>query len=248
MAGVDNSKVSVHTFDIKSKVTRKMDLPIDAESYIPRIKFTDSPDALAVMVLNRHQDQFDLYFSNPKSKVSKIMVRDKNPQYIKEDAYSNVNFFPENIIMMSERDGYNHLYLYTIGGNLVKQITKGNFEVKSFLGWDKATGTFYYESNEGNPTQTAIYKVDSKGRKTLLSSKKGTNSAIFSKSLKNYINTFSNATTPPVLTINDNNGKYCLLCLITGNLMRNYLKLLCQQRSFSNSETSKGIELNGWIY
>lgn len=247
MAGVDNSKVSVHTFDIKSKVTRKMDLPIDAESYIPRIKFTDSPDALAVMVLNRHQDQFDLYFSNPKSKVSKIMVRDKNPQYIKEDAYSNVNFFPENIIMMSERDGYNHLYLYTIGGNLVKQITKGNFEVKSFLGWDKATGTFYYESNEGNPTQTAIYKVDSKGRKTLLSSKKGTNSAIFSKSLKNYINTFSNATTPPVVTINDNNGKVLSTMLDNRKLNEKLSKVAMPTKEFFKFKTSKGVELNGWI-
>ena len=53
---------------------------------------------------------------------------------------------------MSEKDGYNHLYLYTSGGNLVKQLTKGNFEVKDFLGWDEATNTFYFESNEAVAT------------------------------------------------------------------------------------------------
>ena len=67
---------------------------------------------------------------------------------------------------MSERDGYNHLYLYSAGGNLIKQITKGEFEVKNFIGCDKKTNTYYYSSNEGSPLRTAIYKIDAKGRKT----------------------------------------------------------------------------------
>lgn len=111
-----------------------MDLPLDADGYIPRIKFTDDKNALAIMTLNRHQNRFDLYFANPRSTLCKLMVRDEAPQYIKEEAYSNIVFYPKNFVVMSEKDGYNHLYLYTSGGNLVKQITKGNFEVKDFLG------------------------------------------------------------------------------------------------------------------
>ena len=190
MPGIDNSKVTVHTFDIKSKVTRKMDLPLDADGYIPRIKFTDDENALAIMTLNRHQNRFDLYFANPRSTLCKLMVRDEAPQYIKEEAYSNIVFYPKNFVVMSEKDGYNHLYLYTSGGNLVKQITKGNFEVKDFLGWDEATNTFYFESNEGSPLRTAIYKVDGKGKKTKLSKQEGTHKAIFSNNMKYYINTF----------------------------------------------------------
>lgn len=143
MPGIDNSKVSVHTFDIKSKVTRKIDLPLDEDGYIPRIKFTNDENALAIMTLNRHQNRFDLYYANPRSTLCKLMVRDEAPQYIKENAYSNITFYPEHFVVMSEKDGYNHLYLYTAGGNLVKQITKGNFEVKDFLGWDQANNTFY---------------------------------------------------------------------------------------------------------
>lgn len=123
-----------------------MDLPLDADSYIPRIKFTDDENALAIMTLNRHQNRFDLYFANPRSTLCKLMVRDEAPQYIKEEAYSNIVFYPKNFVVMSEKDGYNHLYLYTSGGNLVKQITKGNFEVKDFLGWDEATNTFYLKA------------------------------------------------------------------------------------------------------
>lgn len=95
MPGIDNSKVTVHTFDIKSKVTRKMDLPLDADGYIPRIKFTDDENALAIMTLNRHQNRFDLYFANPRSTLCKLMVRDEAPQYIKEEAYSNIVFYPK---------------------------------------------------------------------------------------------------------------------------------------------------------
>ena len=80
MPGIDNSKVSVHTFDIKSKVTRKIDLPLDEDGYIPRIKFTNDENALAIMTLNRHQNRFDLYYANPRSTLCKLMVRDEAPQ------------------------------------------------------------------------------------------------------------------------------------------------------------------------
>ena len=180
-AGVVNSKVSVHSFDIKSRVTRKMELPVDSDGYVPRIKFTDDPEKLAIMTLNRHQNRFDLYMANPRSAICKVAIRDEAEQYIKEQAYSDITFYPEHIVMMSERDGYNHLYLYTIGGNLVKQITKGEFEVKDFLGWDQKANVFYYTSNEGSPLRTAVYKIDGKGKKTKLSTRTGTNSALFSK-------------------------------------------------------------------
>ena len=247
MPGIDNSKVTVHTFDIKSKVTRKMDLPLDADSYIPRIKFTDDENALAIMTLNRHQNRFDLYFANPRSTLCKLMVRDEAPQYIKEEAYSNIVFYPKNFVVMSEKDGYNHLYLYTSGGNLVKQITKGNFEVKDFLGWDEATNTFYFESNEGSPLRTAIYKVDGKGKKTKLSKQEGTHKAIFSNNMKYYINTYSNINTPPVITLNDNNGKE-LATLVDNNTLKHQVsRLNMPSKELFSFKTNDGVELNGWI-
>ena len=246
MPGVDNSKVTVHTFDIKSKVTRQMDLPLDADGYIPRIQFTDNPDVLAIMTLNRHQNRFDLYFANPRSTLCKLVVRDEAEQYIKEEAYGNMTFYPENFVMMSERDGYNHLYLYSAGGNLIKQITKGEFEVKSFIGWDKKTNTYYYSSNEGSPLRTAIYKIDAKGRKTKLSSREGTNSAIFSKSMKYFINTFSNISTPPLITINDNTGKELITLVDNQRLKDKVASMTLPSKEFFSFKTSEGVELNGW--
>ncbi len=247
MPGIDNSKVTVHTFDIKTKVTREMDLPLDPDGYIPRIQFTDDANVLAIMTLNRHQNRFDLYFANPRSTLCKLAVRDNAEQYIKEDAYGSMAFYPENFVMMSERDGYNHLYLYTAGGHLIKQITKGEFEVKNFLGWDTKSNTYYYTSNEGSPLRTAIYKIDSKGRKTKLSSKEGSNRAIFSKNMKYYINTFSNINTPPVITINDNNGKTLTTLVDNQKLVQKVAGIQMPIKEFFTFKTSDGVELNGWM-
>ena len=247
MPGVDNSKVSVHTFDIKSKVTRKLDLPLDEDGYIPRIQFTKDENTLAIMTLNRHQNRFDLYFANPRSTLCKLVVRDEAEQYIKEEAYGNMTFYANNFVMMSEKDGFNHLYLYSAGGNLIKQITKGQFEVKDFLGWDEKTNTYYYSSNEGSPLRTAIYKIDAKGRKTKLSSKEGTNQAIFSKSMKYYINTFSNLATPPVITINDNTGKTLTTLVDNKKLAQKVASMNLPSKEFFTFTTSDGVQLNGWI-
>lgn len=246
-SGMQNSLVSVHTFDIKSKVTRTMDLQLDKEDYIPRIRFTSDPEKLAIMVLNRHQNRFDLYFANPRSTLCKVAIRDEAPQYIKEQAYANIEFFDKNIVMMSERDGYNHLYLYTIGGNLVKQITKGDFEVKDFLGWDQNANVFYYTSNEESPLRTAVYKIDGKGKKTKLSTCVGTNSAIFSHSMKYYINTYSSISTPTRITINNNQGKELKTLMDNAALKEKVARLNMPIKEFFTFTTSDGVKLNGWM-
>lgn len=246
-AGVVNSKVSVHSFDIKSRVTRKMELPVDSDGYVPRIKFTDDPEKLAIMTLNRHQNRFDLYMANPRSAICKVAIRDEAEQYIKEQAYSDIAFYPEHIVMMSERDGYNHLYLYTIGGNLVKQITKGEFEVKDFLGWDQKTNVFYYTSNEGSPLRTAVYKIDGKGKKTKLSTRTGTNNALFSKNLNYYINTYSSAQTPTLITLNNNKGQEMVTLLDNKELKSKTTQLNMPTKEFFSFKTSEGVELNGWM-
>lgn len=246
-AGETNSTVTVHTYDIKSHVTRQMDLPLDKDGYIPRIKFTSDPEKLAIMTLNRHQNRFDLYLANPRSATCKVAIRDEAEQYIKEQEYGSIAFYPNHIVLMSERDGYNHLYLYTIAGNLVRQITKGNFEVTDFLGYDEANGTTYYASNEGSPLRTAIYKIDSKGKKTKLSTKEGTNNALFSKNFAYFINTYSSKDTPTEITLNDSKGHELVTLLDNKQLKSQLTHLNMPTKEFFTFKTSQGVELNGWM-
>ena len=182
--GEANSKVSVHTFDIKSKVTRRINVPLDEDGYIPRIRFTKDPNKLAIITLNRHQNRLDMYFADPRSTVCKLALRDESDTYINESAFDYIHFYADNFTFASERDGFNHLYWYNMNGNLQKQITSGNYEVTGFLGYDEKNGEFYYTSNEESPLRQAVYKIDRKGKKTKLSTQAGYNTAQFSTDMK----------------------------------------------------------------
>lgn len=245
--GEVNSKVSVHTFDIQTRVTRQMDVPLDKDGYIPRIRFTKDPEKLAIMTLNRHQNRFDLYFCNPRSKVCKLVLRDETDTYIKERIFDEIHFYDQNFSFVSEKSGFNHLYWYNMNGTLVKQITSGNYELKEFLGYDEADGSFYYSSNEESPLQQAIYKVDRKGKKTKLSANAGTNSAQFSSNMKYYLNRFSNTTTPTVVTLNDNSGKVLTTLIDNAALKEELSARQLPQTEFFSFTTERGTELNGWM-
>ena len=245
--GEKNSKVSVHTFDIKSKVTRKINLPLEEGGYIPRIRFTQDPGKLAIMTLNRHQNRFDLYFADPRSTVCKLAVRDESDTYIRENVFDNIIFYPENFSFVSEKSGYNHLYWYSIGGNLIKQVTSGPYEVQDFLGYDPEDDCFYFSSNEESPLRSAIYKIDRKGKKIKLSSQAGTNSAQFSTNMKYFMNRYSSSNTPTVITLNDNTGK-ALTTLVDNSALKQKLKgYAIPKKEFFSFQTSDGITLNGWM-
>ncbi|WP_431426923.1 S9 family peptidase [Bacteroides hominis] len=246
-AGYPNSKVSVHTFDIKSKVTRQVKLPIDADGYIPRIRFTQDPNKLAIMTLNRHQNRFDMYFADPRSTVCKLALRDESPYYINENVFDNIRFYPDNFSFVSDKSGYPHLYWYSMNGNLIKQVTNGNYEVKSFIGWNPDTNEFYYTSNEESPMRQAVYKIDRKGKKVKLSNQQGTNSPIFSSSMKYFMNKFTSLDTPMLITLNDNTGKV-LKTLVTNDKLKEKLAgYAIPQKEFFTFKTTEGVDLNGWM-
>lgn len=246
-AGFANSKVEVRTFDIKSKVTRTLKLPLDADGYIPRIRFTEDANKLAVMTLNRHQNRFDMYFADPRSTVTKLALREESPTYINENVFDNIRFYPENFSFISDKDGYPHLYWYSMNGNLIKKVTDGKFEVKEFLGYEATEGAFYFSSNEESPMQKAIYKIDRKGKKSKLSQQTGTNSAIFSSTLKYHLNTYSNLNTPTRITLNDNTGKVMKTLVTNDKLKQTLTGVDVPQKEFFTFKIENGTELNGWM-
>ena len=247
VAGADNSKISVHSFDIKSKVTRKLDVNIPEEGYIPRIKFTTNPEILAVITLNRHQSVLEIQAVNPLSGMSKTIMREESDTYLNEQTYANIEFLNNHFVFQSERSGYNHLYLYTLNGELVRPITSGEYEVKSFYGWDSKKNEFYYSSNEGSPLREHIYKVTAKGKKTKLTANDGTNKAVFSAGMKYFINTHSSINTPHVVTTNSNNGKVIKTLIDNSNLKERLAKFDMPTKEFFTFTTSDGVELNGWM-
>ena len=245
--GQRNSTVSVHTFDIKTRVTRRIDVPLDADGYIPRIRFTHDADKLAIVTLNRHQNRLDLYMADPRSTVCHLALREESDTYIKYETLDNIRFYADGFSLLSERSGYNHLYWYSLSGTLLKQVTTGEFEVKTFYGYSPEEQAFYYSSNEGSPMRTAIYRTDRRGKTTRLTPGEGTNKAQFSDGMKYFMNRYSSLSTPTVITLNDNRGKQLATLEDNAKLRQLLAQYALPQKEFFKFRTSENVELNGWI-
>lgn len=247
-AGAANSKVSVHSFDIKSSVIRDMDLKLDSTTYIPRIKFIENEDnTLFIFTLNRPQNKLEIYSGNPRSTVCKLILREQDDRYIDEFGYMQTQFYGTQFIMQSERDGHRHLYLYDLNGQLKRQITSGDFDVLGLHGYDPKSGTAYYESNESGIYDCAIWKIDGKGKKTRLTPDKGTSHARFSTGCKYFINSWSDMSTPYVVTCIDNKGTILRTIESNADLIQSTLEYGFPQKENFSFQTVDGTTLYGWM-
>lgn len=247
VAGGENSKVAVYSYDIKSRQTRKMQLPLDADGYIPRIKMTSDPTKVAIFTLNRHQDNLSIYMANPLSTVCQLVIQDKVDKYFKEEAMANIKITDRHILMPSDRDGYMHLYLYTLGGQLKRRVTRGNYEVTDVYGYDEATGDVYYAANELGPQDKQVYVAHQNGKTERLTAREGYNSATFSAGYKYFINKWSDINTPVVYTLNNNSGKVLSTLVDNKGLKEKLAAYDLGTRELFSFTTSEGVKLNGWM-
>ena len=247
-AGGACSKVSVHSFDIKSSVIRDMDLKLDSTSYIPRIQFAQNEDnSLFIFTLNRLQNRLDIYSANPRSTLCTLTLRQEDERYIDEAEYMETRFYGNRFIMQSERDGHNHLYLYGLNGKLERQITKGDFDVLALHGYDAKSGTVYYESNESGMYDCAVWKIDSKGKRTNLTPQQGTNHAVFSTGCKYFINSWSDMNTPYVVTRRDAQGKQLSVIENNTDTRQDIAEYGFHKKETFSFQTTDGTTLYGWI-
>jgi len=205
-AGEPNAKVSLHLYDVEKQVKAAVDLA-DAY-YIPRIKWMNNPDHLSVHTMNRHQNELKLHNINAKNASTSILLEEKDEAYV--DIHDNLTFLADDsFIWTSEKDGYNHIYLYDQDGNLMNQITAGKWEVTKYYGYDQDNDRIYYQSTENGSINRGIYGISSGGTdKKALAVESGTNSAAFSADYTYFINTFSSAETPNRYTLHRaSNGK-----------------------------------------
>ena len=239
--------MKVLSYDIKSHQTRTIDLPLEADGYIPRIKMTNDPERIMIFTLNRHQDDLKIYMANPLSTVAKLIIEDKVDKYVKEETFEDVQISDKYILLPSERDGYNHLYLYNHNGQLLRQIVNDRYVVKSVYGVDDATGDVYFAANPTGATEQQVMVAHQNGKIETLSQKAGVNNAIFSTNFKYFINIWSDLDNPLQYTICQNNGKL-LQTLIDNHELKNKLsKFDLGKKELFQFKTSEGVMLNGWM-
>ena len=208
-AGEKNSKVSVYVYDVSDRTTTKMDTGEEDDIYLPRIRWTQDPKKLAIIRLNRHQNKMEILLANAKVGTIVPLYREENKYYIDESNLDNLVFLDNGtqFVITSEKSGYMHLYLYDLNGRERQAITKGNFDIIDFYGYDPVRKLFYYSSYEESPLEKYIYSINEKGLKKKLTPVKGWNEASFSKNFNYYINVVSNTDTPPVTALYNAKGK-----------------------------------------
>lgn len=247
VAGADNAKCTVWSFDIASRQTRQLQVPVDADGYIPRIKMTSDATKVLVLTLNRHQDCLRVYMANPLSTVSQLLIEDKTPKYVKEESVSQFMVTDKYMLLPSERDGWMHLYLYNLNGQLLRQVGQGDYEVSAVYGVDDQTGNVYYASHQYGATDQRVFMTQANGKTVCLTDKAGWSSAVFSSDYKSFIHVWSNLNTPPVVTICNNNGKVVATLVDNKELQEKLAKEQLGTRELFTLTTSEGVKLNGWM-
>ena len=247
-AGEKNAVVSLHLFDVTSKTAKMVNLSNYNDFYIARLKWTNDANVLSAQVLNRHQNNLDLLFVDGNSGVAKVVLNEKDNAYV--DVTDNLTFLKDNsFIWTSEKDGFNHIYLYDKNGKLKNQVTKGNWEVTSYYGFDEKTKSVFYQSVEKGSTLRDIYKISLDGKKKVrLSSQTGTNSATFSPDFSLFINSFSSVTVPTTYTLNNAKDGKQVQEIVNNNALADKLKKYdLPTKEFFELTTEKGHKLNAWI-
>lgn len=247
-AGENNSKVSLHLFDVSKASTQNVALNAETAYYIPRIKFTNNTNVLSVQTLNRHQNQLNLLFVDANSGKTSTILTEKDKAYV--DITDNLTFLNDNsFIWTSEKDGYNHIYHYNNDGSLKKQVTNGNWEVTNYYGYNKSNETIYYQSVENGSTKRDVYSIQLNGSsKKQLSSQNGTNSATFSPDFKYFINNHSSSTKAPSYTLVDaSTGRNVKEILNNAALEDKLKKFDLPKKEFTTFKNEVGNELNGYM-
>jgi len=251
VAGEDNAIVSVHVYDTKDKVTVKMNIGKETDQYIPRIKWTQRKNTLSIIRMNRNQNKLEILLANARTGDSNILYREENKYYIAESNLDNLIFLEgdKNFIFSSEKSGYMHLYLYDMNGKEIKAITKGNYDVIDFYGFNPKTKMFYYSSHEVSPMEKYIYSIRMDGKKKKqLTKTKGWNSAVFSSNYKYYINYVSNTEMPNQVSLYNNRGRKLRVLEDNKELVAELKNYNIAKKEFIQIPAADGkTQLNAWI-
>ena len=246
-AGEENSKISIHLYDTKTKITQEIAVLEDFE-YLPRLGWTKDPNSLYLLRMNRHQNHLDFLLIDATTTESRVLFTETDSYYI--DIHDNTTFLNDgkHFIWTSEKSGFNHLYKVSIDDGSMQQITTGNWEVTNYHGMHADSDKIYYTSTEDGPINRSVYCINSDGKdKQKLTKKIGTNSVSFSKGMKYFINTYSTANEPPFFSLHNANGKQIRVLEDNKKLSEKMNQYALSKKEFFSFITNEDISLNGWM-
>ncbi len=243
-----NAEVSAHTYSLINKEINKIDIGDENDIYIPRVKWTKDKNKLVVFKMNRHQNDLTLFLIDAKKNKTKILLNEKNKYYI--DITDNLTFLDDkdHFVWTSEKDGFNHIYLYDMNGDQKAALTSGDYDVTNFYGVDEEKKKVYYQAAEKSPLRKQIFEVnlDGKGKKSIIN-KTGTNSAQWSSTFDYFVNNHSTINSAATYTVYDRTGKVIRVIEDNVGMKKVQKDYGAVPVEFFTFKTNEGVELNGWM-
>jgi len=257
-AGEDNAKVTIHIYDLEAKKTTMVDVGEEVDQYIPRIKWTNDNEKLAVMRMNRLQNKVDILLANATDGSTSVILTEESETYIKEPADDTWYFLSDSddFLWRSERSGFMHIYRYNMAGELVGALTEGDWAVDELIGVDEENEIIYYTSTEDSPLERHLYRIGLDGKKKKKLTKiAGTHNVTASSAFNYFVDSYSNTTTPTQTELRDAKGKMIKSLEKNDRLRKNFARHNVADPSFFNfaytpsyrGEGNEEISLNGFM-
>lgn len=247
-AGEENSKVSAFMYQLSNKKLSKIDLSAFKGYYIINVVPTQKYDEVVLITSERNQNAMDILKVNTKTGKTIKLFTEIDEKWIDTDK-NIIEFLEDNsFIWASERDGYRHLYWYNENGKLKKQITKGNWEVVEYYGFNPKTKEVFIQTTQNGSINKVISKVNiNTGKSLIISEKEGDNIANFSKNYRYFIETSSAVDKPYTYTLKDKDG---ILIKDLQNNKEQYKRLERDNfvaKEFFTIPNAVGDSMNAWI-
>jgi len=247
-AGQKNSVVQVGVYHLQEDTTVWMDTGDEPDQYIPRINWTNDSNLLAIRRMNRLQNKQELLFANVTTgETSMILAEERQNGWI--PVHDNLHFLEngQQFLWTSERDGFNHIYLYNMQGELINQVTSGNWEVDQFLGYDERSYQLFYTSTEVSSMQRHLYSIRIDGkRKKPLTTAPGWHRINMSRDYKYYIDMYSDTDLPTTYTLYRADGREVRSLETNDQLRKRLNEFAYSPKEFFTVQVN-GAELNAYM-
>lgn len=247
-AGEKNSVVSAQLYRLDNGKTMPLNLGAFKNYYIPNVFQTAKADEIVLITSERIQNASDVLKVNTKTGAVQKLFTETDEKWIDTDSPTLEFLEDDSFLWASERDGNRHLYWYDKDGRLKKQVTKGNWEVTDYYGYNPKSKEIYVQTTEKGSINKVVSKVNiENGKSQLISNAEGNNSANFSKNYNYFIETSSTAAKPYTFVLKDGNGK------VVKELQNNETQLQklkadsFVEKEFITIPNAVGDQMNAWI-
>lgn len=225
MAGQKSHHVSVGIYDLKNNTIVWLKTGEPLEQYLTNISWSPDEKNIFIAHLNRDQNHLELKkYDVISGNYISSLFEEKHEKYIEPE--DPMIFLPNSsdlYLWFSERDGWKHLYLYSVKKGLIKQLTKGAWDITRFEGFDKEGKNIFITSTKESPIERHSYKVNiEKGEITKLTDGTGVHSIVINKETGYYLDSYSNSETPRVINLKNNKGKLLRNVLQAENSLKDY--------------------------